>query len=69
MHSVKPKYTIACYKSKNGWRARIKHRNGKIILCTSEAYRRRVDMLMSISRFAHSVFRQEYEIVGPGVNP
>ena len=38
-------HIFECYKDKAGeWRWRIKHKNGNILLCSSEGYKNRQDM-------------------------
>lgn len=44
-------YTIETYRDRaKGWRVRIRHRNGRIILVSGEGYRRRADALRALSR-------------------
>lgn len=45
------KYSIELYRDrKKQHRFRIRHRNGRIILASSEGYRRRVDALRGLTR-------------------
>lgn len=46
---AQPKPAFICYQSSDGWRWRLKARNGCIIADSSEAYTRRIDCLRAIA--------------------
>jgi len=37
------KLSLETYKSKDGWRIRVTHKNGKILFVSGEAYKRKFD--------------------------
>lgn len=58
-----PTYTIDFYRDKKKqWRARIVHKNGRIILETSESYKRRIDVVKSTDNLLEAVKISDYEI-------
>lgn len=64
--SMKTKLKVEVYKSKDGWRWRIRHNNGRILADSGEAYARRTRMMRMFSRMlgdlAGERFRIEYVI-------
>lgn len=43
------------YKAKDGYRWRLKTRNGRIVAESGEAYTRRADAVRALARFHHAI--------------
>ncbi len=49
----KPKYILETYRRRGKWRWRVKHRNGRVLFASTEAYSRRCDALRPLRGFIH----------------
>lgn len=62
----KAKYTVERFKDRKGkWRSRIVHRNGNIILETSQGkgYRRKISAVNAIRHFIDAVIETDVDFV------
>lgn len=53
----KPKAAASIYRSREGWRWRVKARNGRKISTSSEGYKRKADLLKSIEQTREALTR------------
>lgn len=52
------------YKSKNGWRFRLRARNGRIVANSGESYRRRVDAMKAVTLVMETTLATPIETKG-----
>lgn len=52
---MKDQNTFEIYKARDGWRWRVKARNGRIIAESGEAYTRKYDCNLAMYRLIHGV--------------
>jgi len=57
----KPAYALETYVTAGEWRFRFVHRNGKIVLASTEGYERKSTMLRSLNHAARAIIDHNYD--------